>query len=142
MIDVHILGDGPDDRACHKLIEELNIQEYVHFHGWIDDVTEWYKRLDLIVMPSRFEGFPLVTLEAMLYGVPVVSSCVDGMKEVLPSHWLFPEGDGELMREKVKRVLREDQSVYVKKNRYLILKRFNLTSYKESFAHNVTQICA
>ncbi|WP_163339182.1 glycosyltransferase [Desulfopila sp. IMCC35008] len=135
--DIHILGDGPDLDACRELAIRQGIQDQVTFHGWISDIRDWYRKLDLIVMPSRFEGFPLVILEAMLYGVPIAASKVDGMKEVLPEHWLFPEGDGLGMNKVIEKILENDQTAFINDNYNIICTQLNREAYKKSFKENI-----
>ena len=137
MFDIYVIGDGPDLEECRKLVTELGLAEQVSFTGWSNNLKKWYDNLDLIVMPSRFEGVPLVLLEAMLFGVPVVASDIDGMKELLPEHWLFPEGDGGQMRLCLTEVLNTNQKDYIDRNREIILEKRNITMYKRSFRSNI-----
>ncbi|MCI5129865.1 MAG: glycosyltransferase, partial [Candidatus Electrothrix sp. AUS3] len=69
---VHIIGDGPDRNKLEKLVHELNLQDMVTFEGWTDNMAAWYKKLDMLLLPSRFEGVPVVMLEAMHWRIHVV----------------------------------------------------------------------
>jgi hypothetical protein len=62
------------------------------------------------------------------------------MEEILPEHWLFPEGDGNQMNICINDVLNKDQQEYIEKNREIIVSRLNLDFYKESFKNNVMQV--
>jgi len=93
--DVHLLfvGDGPDAAELARQIKKDPCRDHVTMHPWMNDVAPVYAASDMIAMPSRFEGFPLVLLEAMYHGLPIIGSRVDAMAEVLPEDWLFEFGD-------------------------------------------------
>jgi glycosyltransferase involved in cell wall biosynthesis len=139
-LDIHIVGDGPDQNNCEMLVKGLKLTKHVTFHGWVNNISSWYSELDLIVMPSRFEGLPIVVLEAMYHGVPVVASNVDGMKEMLPPHWLFSQGNGEMMNSTITEVLSNDQRENIDRNRHIIISQFNLEVYKRSFKACISSI--
>ena len=85
--DAHavVVGDGPERLALETLAARLCIAERVEFVGWHDDARAWLTSFDVFVLPSRYEGFPLSIVEAMLAGVPVVSTDVGSVPEaVLP----------------------------------------------------------
>ncbi|MDK2963499.1 MAG: hypothetical protein PWQ29_893 [Verrucomicrobiota bacterium] len=84
-----ITGDGPDRASLEALIGALRLQERVTLLPWQADSTLVYSALDLLVIPSRFEGMPLVMLEALACGIPVIGSARDGMKDLLPAAWTF-----------------------------------------------------
>lgn len=134
---IHVIGDGPDLENLKKLVEELSLTGMVQFEGWIDDLTNWYQQLDMIVLPSRFEGVPVVMLEAMYWGIPVVASNTDGMKEMLPKKWLYPVGNGKEMFERIDHVLRNNQDDLLKNNNQRVVNSFNLESFKEGFYQSV-----
>jgi glycosyltransferase involved in cell wall biosynthesis len=140
--DVFVIGDGPDIENCKALSGALGIGNSVHYTGWVDDVAEWYQKLDAIVMPSRFEGLPLVLIEAMIHGVPVVASKVDGMKEFLPENWLFNLDDSEAMIDKLRTVLFEDQTISVKHTQERAFHQLSLKSYQHAFRENLLKVCA
>jgi glycosyltransferase involved in cell wall biosynthesis len=85
-----IVGDGPDMPALRERVEASPLAGRIVLTGWRDDVARVLQAADVLLLPSRFEGMPLVMLEALAMGVPVVGSAVDGMHEMLPSEWLFP----------------------------------------------------
>ena len=79
-------GDGPDGGALRKLIGHHGIS--ATFLPWCDPAL-LYHALDALVIPSRYEGLPLVMLEALASGTAVLASDRDGMKDLLPPAWRF-----------------------------------------------------
>ncbi|MDP9340755.1 MAG: glycosyltransferase family 4 protein, partial [Actinomycetota bacterium] len=75
---VALVGDGPEEPALRA-----RGLPGVLFAGWRDDVAEWLAAADVVAIPSRWEGLPLVVLEAMARGRSVVSADADGMAESL-----------------------------------------------------------
>lgn len=78
-----ILGDGPEREYLKKLIQKLSLEDKVKLMGWSTNVEYYLKRADIQLIPSLWEGFGLVAVEGMSTGLPVVSSDVDGLREVL-----------------------------------------------------------
>jgi glycosyltransferase involved in cell wall biosynthesis len=85
-----LVGDGPDLAALKALVRVEGVEDAVVFAGWTDGLSLVYSAIDALVIPSRYEGVPLVMLEAMYFRRPVIASAVDGMADILPQHWLFP----------------------------------------------------
>jgi glycosyltransferase involved in cell wall biosynthesis len=82
-VDVLLVGDGPERPALELLAHELHVAERVHFLGWRDDVASLLHSIDVLALPSRSEGAPLVVAEAGLCRVPVVAARVGGVPEVV-----------------------------------------------------------
>lgn len=79
-------GDGPDISALQDLIRQHRLSATVL--PWCDP-ARLYQALDALVIPSRYEGLPLVMLEALASGTAVLGSDRDGMKDLLPEEWRF-----------------------------------------------------
>ena len=79
-------GDGPDISALQDLIRQHQLSGTVL--PWCDP-ARLYQALDALVIPSRYEGLPLVMLEALASGTAVLGSDRDGMKDLLPAQWRF-----------------------------------------------------
>lgn len=69
-----LVSDGPDFDAVVEKVHRLQLQDAVIFAGRRSDVERLYQAIDVFLMPSRWEGLPLVLLEAQTAGVPVVAS--------------------------------------------------------------------
>ncbi len=81
---VAILGDGPDQEALQKQIEDSNLQNAVRLTGFQNNAIAWYRSADVFVLPSLIEGMPNVLLEAMACGTAVISTdCKSGPAEIL-----------------------------------------------------------
>ncbi len=82
---VTIAGDGPDRSKLERLAVELGCAHQIDFIGSVDRPWNTLANLDLFVMPSRWEGMPLVLLEALVAGVPAVATDVGGVRELIPT---------------------------------------------------------
>ena len=86
--DVHLVwvGDGPLGTSLLAQAHRLGVQNNVHFLGHRSDVSSLLANSDVFVLPSFFEGLPLVVLEAMAAALPVVATEVVGTKEAVIDH--------------------------------------------------------
>jgi glycosyltransferase involved in cell wall biosynthesis len=100
----HFVGDGPDRKSLTDLAAQLGISERVHFHGQQkrDRIAQLLQETDVLVAPSvptsdgRREGIPVVLIEAMSSGVPVIASDLSGIPELVLNDrtgLLTPPGD-------------------------------------------------
>ena len=78
-----LVGDGPDRSECERLSRELGLTNNVIFLGKQDALEELLNGADLFLMPSQSESFGLSALEAMSCGLPVISSSVGGLPELI-----------------------------------------------------------
>lgn len=79
-----IYGDGQDKKKYKKLCKKLGLDNVVIWHGWKDNVWGSMKyRPDALILPSRFEGFPMILLEAMGRGIPCITSDFLGYKDII-----------------------------------------------------------
>jgi glycosyltransferase involved in cell wall biosynthesis len=80
----HIVGGGDEVGLVEKIVKE---QENVIFYGEVPQMSSKLYPFDFLLMPSRFEGLPLIAIEASLSKLPVIASNVAGLIETLPSDW-------------------------------------------------------
>ena len=79
-----IVGDGSMRKRLEALCNALNIREFVDFAGVSFSVERWMESAGIFVLPSRFEGFPNVLIEAMAMGAAVISAdCPHGPSEII-----------------------------------------------------------
>lgn len=79
-----ILGEGEEHDALLSLVLKLGVAADVSLPGVVDDPIAWFAKSDLFVLSSRCEGQSLVLIEALIAGVPIVSTdCPSGPREVL-----------------------------------------------------------
>ena len=81
--ELSVVGVGSLKDQLQALAIELGVAHSVYWKGKSDDVTSFYRSLDLFVLPSNYEGFGLVLLEAMSQGVPVIARKVSAIPEVM-----------------------------------------------------------
>jgi glycosyltransferase involved in cell wall biosynthesis len=98
-----LIGDGEMRREIEALVARYGLQDIVHLNGWGtgEAVRAEIARSRALVLPSHAEGLPIVIMEAMALGRPVVSTRVAGIPELLDANcgWIVPPGDrDELIR--------------------------------------------
>ena len=84
-ITLHIVGDKecPYKHYIQKLVRQLNLEDVVVFEGFVGNVEDIYKKLDVLLMCSRAEAFGRVTIEAMLRKIPVIGFDSGGTSELI-----------------------------------------------------------
>ena len=107
-----VYGNG-DRVSYQQQLVELGIdQQRCHLYGPTIDVKKAYLNSSLFVLPSRFEGFGLVLIEAMACGVPVIAfDCENGPRSIInhgASGFLIPPFDVEAMADKILLLMRDD----------------------------------
>lgn len=82
---IHLLmvGDGTIRKELEVLCDSLKIKNNVTFCGWRNDINDILYASDICVVPSLWEPFGKIVIEAMMVGKPVVGSAVDGIKEII-----------------------------------------------------------
>ncbi|SDE31932.1 glycosyltransferase [Rhodospira trueperi] len=79
-----ILGDGPMRAELERYAADLGVADQVMFVGFQGNPFSWIRRADLFVLPSLYEGMPMVLLEALACGTPIISAdCKSGPREIL-----------------------------------------------------------
>jgi glycosyltransferase involved in cell wall biosynthesis len=103
-------GDGPLRPAIEKDCIRLGLEERVQFLGFRTDVSGLLAASDLLVLPSLSEAFPMVLLEAMACGLPVLASRVGGVPELVEDGregWLVEPGDLAGLRRALDHAIRD-----------------------------------
>lgn len=94
-----LAGEGKDRARIEKMIADRGLEQKFLLLGQVENMSAFLDAIDLIVIPSRFEGLPLIALEALAAGVPGVTASVDGLCDVWPPQWrVEPEQPGQLAR--------------------------------------------
>jgi glycosyltransferase involved in cell wall biosynthesis len=78
-----LIGDGPTRRATERLVSEFGIADRVEFTGDRNDVAQLLSSVDIFVLASKFDHFPISILEAMRAGLPVIATNVGGIPELV-----------------------------------------------------------
>jgi len=85
------LNDNEYCRILHRRVEKRSIQDRFRFLGFRNDTTALYSAADVFVLSSRSEGLPMVILESMMAGLPVVATSVGGIPDAVGDNGLLVE---------------------------------------------------
>jgi len=106
----HILGDGPDSSRLRDSVARAKLGGSFQFHGWLDKPALHafvVRYLDLVLIPSHYEGIPLVLLESVALGKPVLVSRLDCVSEYrVPERLLIDRCDPDDIANKLAAALR------------------------------------
>ena len=103
-----ICGDGPDREKLEERVQEADLSEFVSFEGWTEpeELVPYYSEAEVTIIPSRYEPFGIVALEAVACGCPVVASSVHGLPEAVGDCGLLvPPDDVEALANAIERAL-------------------------------------
>jgi len=98
-----LAGDGKEKNVLSDLAMDLGLQDRVVFLGFIDDVNLFFKKIDIHILSSKWEGFGLSAVESMACGIPTIASDVPGLSNVVfDGGILFKENDENDLAQKIK----------------------------------------
>jgi glycosyltransferase involved in cell wall biosynthesis len=103
-----LIGDGSEREQLQSLARGLELDERIVWIGWSADVRSYLPAFDVFVLPSRFEGFPLVVLEALLAETAVVATDVGSVREAVRAEetgLLVPPDDAFALAAAMRRLL-------------------------------------
>lgn len=116
----YICGGGPEEGNLRKLTAELGIADKVHFQGWVQDMSPYYRAWDVLLFNTDFDSFGCTPPEAASYGCLCVASCrYGGLSEFLKdgqTGFLLTQHDPEKLAEFVAR-LAEDAALALRVRR-------------------------
>lgn len=113
-----IAGSGAEENIVKKDVEKLNLKKYFCFKGWVDknEKKALLNSSQLFVLPSYNEGLPVAILEAMSYGLPIISTNVGSISDAVKNNFngfVIEPGDIETLSKKIKKCIL-DRSLYDK----------------------------
>jgi glycosyltransferase involved in cell wall biosynthesis len=105
--DLYIVGEGYLQKDLIKLSKSLGIKDQVHWIGKTEYIKEFLSKIDLFILPSKYEGFGLVLLEAMVAKKPVIAANNSAIPEVLGKTYegLFLTGDVNELAQQIAKAI-------------------------------------
>ncbi len=132
-------GDGPDISSLQDLIRQHQLSATVL--PWCDP-ARLYQALDALVIPSRYEGLPLVMLEALASGTAVLGSDRDGMKDLLPAEWRFQPNSPAALSAALSRFVENGRPAPDAALVSRVRETMSLESFNRSFSSAVRHLAA
>jgi glycosyltransferase involved in cell wall biosynthesis len=133
-----LIGDGSEREQLRSLARSLELDDRVVWQDWSDDVRSYLPAFDVFVLPSRFEGFPLVVLEALLAETAVIATNVGSVAEAVrheKTGLLVPVDDDAALAAAMRRLLADAdlRRSLGRRGRRLVLDRFTAQHMARSF---------
>lgn len=140
-----LVGDGPDRSLCEKLVRDLGIHDLVRFLGKQSDLVEILSCADVFLMPSQSESFGLSALEAMSCEVPVISTSVGGLPELVVHNqtgYIAEIGDVERMAKYAIDLLTNDakRKMFALEGRKRAEEHFNIEKIVDQYESYYTKV--
>ncbi len=137
--EVHTMGEWGSENFKHeteKRIRQKGLSKHLILHGLTHGKrkAELYAGTDVLVLPSYIEGQPLVILEALSYGIPVISTCVGGIPDTIKDEqngFIIQPGDSVELGEKIRFLMQTPKICQrmSQANSTLYLKRFTEAAF-------------
>ena len=109
-----IYGEGSERKHLQELIDEKGLSGFLRLKGNVSDIYKKYDEYSFIVMTSRYEGFPMVLLEASARGLPLLSFDIEtGPNEIISegyNGYLIPDYNSELMLGKIEELMTDSRT--------------------------------
>lgn len=109
-LHLYILGDGNQRNMIEQYIRKNNLENYITLLGYKENPYKYVKRADLFVCSSYHEGYSTAVTEALILGVPVITTLCSGMEELLESgkYGIITKNTEKDLYEKLKSLLNDD----------------------------------
>jgi glycosyltransferase involved in cell wall biosynthesis len=139
-----LLGEGPLEKDLRSQVTKLGVAERITFVGSSGNPAAWIKSADIFVLPSAWEPFGIVLLEAMSLGVAVITSDSDGAREVVTDGkdaLVFPVGDVVELKQQLLELSRDgNRRTQLGKDARMKATRYDLGPVATAFASIVDSV--
>ncbi len=128
---LEMFGKGYDLPKVKQYAEHLGILSKIKWHGWVPDPWQSILDADGLLLSSKYEGFPMVLVEAISHGLPVVSTdCPTGPKDIItPQNGLLTPLDDRQAFAKACTWLYQHRADYARRDVQQTIMRFNIDRY-------------
>jgi len=82
-VELHLFGEGADRAGLQNTVSQMKLDEFVTLHGDVSDTEAHMYSMDVVLIPSLFESFGYVAVEALALGRPVIATSVGGLREII-----------------------------------------------------------
>ena len=108
--DLYVVGEGYLQKDLIELSKTLGVDGKVYWLGKTEYIKEFLSKIDLFILPSKYEGFGLVLLEAMVAKKPIIAANNSAIPEVLGKTYegLFATGDANTLAQQIKTAISDD----------------------------------
>jgi glycosyltransferase involved in cell wall biosynthesis len=114
-IKLRYIGDGPDRARLENMVADSQLNEHIIFEGAVnqDDILQFYQSADIFTIASFAEGVPVVLMEAMMMGIPCVTTHITGIPELIGQGegLLVAPSDEEGLAEAIRKLM-DDENLY------------------------------
>ena len=104
-----IVGEGVEEPIYRKMIKDYQLEERICIHPFTSNIQKFYSEAQVYVLSSRWEGMPLVLMEAMSHGLPIISSDLPVCQEIMGDFGMyFSNGDVNEMARRMAEATKMD----------------------------------
>jgi glycosyltransferase involved in cell wall biosynthesis len=139
-----IAGDGLERNNIESLIKEVNLEDNIAMLGWVEDKAKFYSNVDILCVPSLFEAFGIVILEALMHSKPTIVSELPGPLEVVTPNQdalIFKVGDIEGLAEQILYLLSNPSIAHsIAFNGFNKIKSYSMEAIGTRFAELISQV--
>ncbi|NFO34808.1 glycosyltransferase family 4 protein [Clostridium botulinum] len=135
-IKVIIAGTGREENNIKEKIKELGIEASFDFKGWVQNNKKQkiLENSQIFVLPSYNEGLPVSILEAMSYGLPIISTNVGSIEDAVIDNYngtIIKPGDINALKEEMKTLIENKNkwNMYSKNSKDIVYKKYNQENY-------------
>ena len=130
------VGDGTILPSLKEKSKKLKLTN-INFAGSQSDVREFLKHADLFLLPSRNEGLPMAIIEALGYGLPIISTNVGGIPELVKNNfngWLINPSSGDLANALIDAARRRDEmQVFGTNSKRIFIEKYSLETMVDKY---------
>lgn len=144
-----IAGSGSEEESLKHLANELQVESWIEFTGWTDGKSKekYIKESQALILPSYNEGLPIAVLEAISYGLPVISTDVGDMSAAIKNErngFLIKPGDVSELANSILKISSDEEKYtqMVKNSKKIAIEEFSDDNYLEKLLrcyHELTQ---
>ena len=111
IVELTLVGDGPDAESISRLVQRLGIEDYVSIPGSTGDVASHLRRSDIFLLVSDYEGISMSLAEAMASGIPIIATPVGGVPDMVKNEEsaLFVEPNAASIAAAIERLCDDEQ---------------------------------